>query len=47
MSEYKNRIKHDHAKLYSHELVNNLSRHPYTRIEHVIREVGVGRQTAG
>lgn len=47
MSEYKNRIKRDHPKLYSHELVNNLFRHPYTRIEYVIEEVGVGRQTAG
>jgi Fic family protein len=47
MSEYKNRIKRDHPKLYSNELVNNLFRHPYTRIEYVIDEVGVGRQTAG
>lgn len=47
MSEYKSRIKTDHPKLYSHELVNNLFRHPYTRIEYVIDEVGVGRQTAG
>ncbi len=47
MSEYKNRIKRDHPKLYSHELVNNLFRHPYTRIDYVIEEVGVGRQTAG
>ena len=40
-------IKRDHPNLYSHELVNNLFRHPYTRIEYVIEEVGVGRQTAG
>ena len=47
MTDYKNRIKQDHPKLYSHELVNNLFRHPYTRIEYVIEEVGVTRQTAG
>ena len=47
MSEYKNRIKRDHPKLYSLELVNNLFSHPNTRIEYVIDEVGVDRQTAG
>lgn len=47
MAEYKSRLKQDHPKLYSHELVNNLFRHPYTRIDYVIDEVGVGRQTAG
>ena len=35
------------TKIYSHELVNNLFRHPYTRIEYVMDEVGVSRPTAG
>ncbi|MFV2001745.1 MAG: hypothetical protein ACC619_02070, partial [Paracoccaceae bacterium] len=33
-------------KIYSQELINNLFRHPYTRIEYIMEEVGVGRQTA-
>lgn len=46
MSEYKNTIKSNHG-FYSHELINNLFKHPYTRIEYVVEEVGVTRQTAG
>lgn len=37
----------DETKIYSHELVNNMFRHPYTRIEYVMEEVGVSRPTAG
>ena len=47
MSEYKARLRADHPKIYSQELINNLFRHPYTRIEYVVDEVGVSRQTAG
>lgn len=46
MSEYKNTIKSNHG-FYSHELINNLFKHPYTRIDYVVDEVGVTRQTAG
>lgn len=46
LSEYKNIIRDQHPKIYSHELINNLFKHPYTRIEYVVEEVGVGRQTA-
>lgn len=47
MAEYKDRLRAGHAKIYSQELINNLFRHPYTRIEYVVDEVGVSRQTAG
>jgi Fic family protein len=47
MAEYKKRLREDHPKIYSQELINNLFRHPYTRIEYVVDEVGVSRQTAG
>lgn len=46
MDLFKQRLKEE-TKLYSHELVNNMFRHPYTRIEYVMDEVGVSRPTAG
>lgn len=46
MREYKAHLREHHAKIYSQELINNLFRHPYTRIEYVVDEVGVTRQTA-
>ncbi len=46
MVEYKNKIRTDHTKIYSQDLINNLFRHPYTRIEYVEHELGVSRPTA-
>lgn len=46
MAEYKRRIRTDHTKIYSQDLLNNLFRHPYTRIEYVQKELGVSRPTA-
>jgi len=44
------RTKHDLRerlpKLYSQDLLNNLFRHPYTKIEHLERELSVSRPTA-
>ena len=44
------RTKHDLRerlpKLYSQDLLNNLYRHPYTKIEFIERELGVSRITA-
>ena len=31
---------------YNHELLNNLFRHPYTKIEYIMRDLEVTRQTA-
>ncbi len=46
MAEYKQRIRAEHPRLYSQDLLNNLFRHPYTRIEYLASEIGVVRQTA-
>lgn len=46
MADYKSRIRHDLPKIYSQDLLNNLFRHPYTRIDFVERDLGVVRQTA-
>ncbi|MEE3626014.1 Fic family protein [Nitrospirillum sp. BR 11752] len=46
MENYKNRLRTYHYKIYSHDLLNNLFRHPYTRIDFVQSELEVSRQTA-
>jgi Fic family protein len=46
MAEYKRILRTDHPRLYSQDLLNNLFRHPYTRIEFLQNELGVVRQTA-
>jgi Fic family protein len=42
-------IKHqlrDNYKFYSQDLLNNLFKHPYTKIEFVVKDLGVSRLTA-
>lgn len=46
MAEYKQNIRSNHPKIYSQDLLNNMFRHPYTRIDYVEREIGVSRPTA-
>lgn len=46
MAEYKIRMRNDLTKLYSQDLLNNLFRHPYTRIEFVQHDLGISRPTA-
>lgn len=46
MADYKSRIRGEHARIYSQDLLNNLFRHPYTRIEFVSDDLKVSRQTA-
>ncbi len=46
MADYKQRLRSDPNIKYSQDLLNNLFRHPYTRIEFVQNELGVTRQTA-
>ncbi|MFV0472824.1 MAG: Fic family protein [Pikeienuella sp.] len=46
MAAVKRRMRDEAPKLYSQELLNNLFRHPYTRIEYVQSDLGVTRQTA-
>ena len=45
MQKYKHEIRRD-FKFYSQDLLNNLFRHPYTKIEFVERELNVSRLTA-
>ncbi|UZD21659.1 Fic family protein [Algoriphagus halophytocola] len=45
MAEMKVQLR-DHYKFYSQELLNNLFKHPYTKIEFVVRDLGVSRITA-
>ncbi len=46
MQDYKQRLKNERPKMYSHELLNNLFRHPYTKIDYLVRDLGVTRKTA-
>lgn len=45
MADYKHRIR-EGFKFYSQDLLNNLFRYPYTKIEFIERELGVSRPTA-
>lgn len=46
MQDYKFKARELLKKSYSHELLNNLFSHPYTKIEFVMADVGVTRLTA-
>lgn len=46
MAAAKHRMRNEHPKIYSQDLLNNLFRHPYTRIEFVQNDLGVSRPTA-
>ena len=39
-------IIRDNYKFYSQDLLNNLFKHPYTKIEYVLNDLGVSRLTA-
>lgn len=46
MLRYKHYIRENLPRIYSQDLINNLFRHPYTKIEFVVNELGVSRPTA-
>lgn len=46
MMNYKHRIRQELPKIYSQDLLNNLFRHPYTKIEFVVNDLEVTRLTA-
>ncbi len=46
MSQYKTDIQEKLPKIYSQDLINNLFRNPYTKIEFLEQELKVTRQTA-
>jgi len=45
MMKFKHQIRADY-KFYSQDLLNNLFKHPYTKIEFVVKDLGVSRLTA-
>lgn len=46
MLEYKHRIRLELPALYSQELINHLFRHPYTKLDFLIKELQVSKSTA-
>ena len=45
MMTYKHKLR-DNYKFYSQDLLNNLFKHPYTKIEFVVNDLHVSRLTA-
>ena len=43
MGEFKIILKEKSPKIYSHELINNLFKYPYTKIEYIVSDLGVHR----
>lgn len=46
MQKYKHKMREELPKIYSQDLLNNLFRHPYTKIDFVMEELQVTRNTA-
>jgi Fic family protein len=46
MQHYKQEIREKASKLYSQDILNNLFRHPYTKIEYLMKDLQVSRNTA-
>jgi Fic family protein len=46
MTDYKNILRTQQPKIYSHEIINTIFSHPYTKIEVICEATGVNRQTA-
>jgi Fic family protein len=44
--DMKHRIRSQHPRMYSQDLINSLFSHPYTRIQFIERDLGVSRITA-
>lgn len=47
MIDYKQVIRTKFPKIYSQDLLNNLFNHPYTKIDFLVNELNINRQTAG
>ncbi|HRE41427.1 MAG TPA: Fic family protein [Ignavibacteria bacterium] len=46
MQKQKNAIREKLPKIYSQDLINNIFRHPYTKISFVVRDLNISRITA-
>ena len=46
MLKHKQKLRGELPKIYSQDLLNNIFRHPYTKIDFVMTDLGVSRPTA-
>ncbi len=46
MGDYKRRIRHEHSAMYSQDLINNIFRQPYTRIDLLAQDLQIHINTA-
>lgn len=46
MQKHKQKLRGELPKIYSQDLLNNIFRHPYTKIDFVMTDLGVSRPTA-
>lgn len=46
MMDYKQNIRTNLPKIYSQDLINNLFKHPYTKIDFLVQDLNITRQTA-
>ncbi len=46
MQDYKHKMRRELPKIYSQDLLNNIFKHPYTKIDFVIEDLKVSRPTA-
>ncbi len=46
MQKHKKKMRSELRKIYSQDLLNNIFRHPYTKIDFVMNDLGVSRPTA-
>ena len=46
MQQIKHKMRTDFQKVYSQDLLNNLFRHPYTKIDFVEKELNIHHNTA-
>jgi Fic family protein len=46
MQAYKHKMRSELPRIYSQDLLNNLFRHPYTKIDFIVNDLGVKRITA-
>ena len=46
MVETKHKLRSELPKIYSQDLLNNIFRHPYTKIDFIMHDIGVSRLTA-
>lgn len=46
LQKQKHKIRNDLPKIYSQDLLNNLFKHPYTKIQFLVEDLSISRATA-